>query len=390
MDYRETIRRAVLDEANFLKLTLSGQVRGAAIPWQRVVIRPVVLKGQRHLQFSYFDARQDTTKNYRGEEAQAKLDDALALPFSSLYLQGTEGDVQVQLSKKGKAMLRRHAPTGSRSTDALAHDRVKEVPLPEEPNPFLQAIGIMDARGQVRAAMRGKHAQINEFLKLLDHTNELEHLPNRPLRILDAGCGSAYLTFALYHYLNKRRGIPATILGVDTRDDLIRKSLEQSAALGCSETLCFQRAAILEVEPETPPDIVLALHACDTATDDAIARGIRWGARLIVSVPCCHHALQEELPSDILRPITRHGILKQRLGDMVTDAFRALLLRVMGYRTDVIEFVSSDHTDRNLMIRAVKSSAPYDPAFLREYEEMKAFWHVTPHLETLLGEFSSQ
>lgn len=379
------LRRLALDDASFVQLTLKGALRGQDPGWRMLVVRPVLVKNQRHLQFSYYDAKRDITKNFRAAEAEAKLDEALALPFSSLHLRSTVEDVHVQITQKGKAILHHSAPTAD--TPDLAHDSSKDLPIPaDHPDPMLQKLGIMNQRGEIRPSMQGKFSQINEFLKLLEHTGELDRFEQSPIHILDCGCGSSYLTFALYHYLNHLRGIRATLAGIDLNAELMDRSNAQSAELGFPD-VCFYPSRIIDYVPEVPPDILVALHACDTATDEAIVQGIRCGARLILCTPCCHHHLNEQLTAVApFKPVLRHGILKQRMADILTDSFRALALRIMGYKTDVIEFISSEHTDRNLMIRAVKRASVGERAFVEEYNDLMAFWGVTPYIETLLGE----
>jgi hypothetical protein len=188
--------------------------------------------------------------------------------------------------------------------------------------------------------------------------------------------------------LNNVVGLPAHLLGVDVNDELIRKSMAKAETLGADDLkfACDRIAALRDARP----DVVLALHACDTATDDAIGLAVATGAKLLLSVPCCHHHLNKSLrptgPAEVLRPILRHNILQQRTADLATDAFRALLLRIMGYRTDVVEFVSPEHTARNLMIRAVRSASVGEPSFLSEYRELRRFLGVTPYLEQILGD----
>jgi len=383
--YKEQIKSMVLDEQTFVRLTMRGQVRDATNPWRQVVVRPVLIKNRRHLQFSYFNQKQDITKNYRGPEAREKLDEILKLPFNSISVQSTKEDVRVQVTKQGKAMLRRAATT-NREPD-LAHDVDKNLVLPAgKPDEFLRATGIMDEQGRVRPSMQGKFSQVNEFLKLLDHTGELERFENTPVNILDCGCGSAYLAFAAYHYLNNVRGIPARLVGIDINEKLMEKDNLQSKQLSFSHA-CFQKSAIIDYVPEVPPDIVLALHACDTATDEAIFQGIVSQARLILCAPCCHHQLNQQLLAvQPFTPIFHDGILEQRMAGILTDTFRALALRIMGYKTDVVEFVSSEHTDKNLMIRAVRRAQPGKAKYIQEYLELKKFWNVTPYIETLLGD----
>ncbi|OLB53668.1 MAG: hypothetical protein AUI01_11400 [Ktedonobacter sp. 13_2_20CM_2_56_8] len=386
-NYKVLIKRQVLDEGTFVRMTLKGQLRGQELQWRRVIVRPVLIKQARHLQFSYFDEKQDITKNYQGREALEKLDEVLTLPFSSITVHSTLEDIHVQVTREGKAIFSRSEATQGDKTLDLRHDASKHVPLAaNKADAFLQAIGIMDKQGNVLPSMQDKFSQINEFLKLLEHTGELERFEKRPLHILDCGSGSAYLSFAMYHYLNDVRGIPATMVGIDTNGKLVEKSNLHSQELGF-ENICFQQSPIIDYVPEVAPDIVLVLHACDTATDDALVQGIVANAGLILAAPCCHHELHRQIHTVApFKPVLQHGILKKRMADILTDAFRALMLRIMGYKTDVIEFISTEHTDRNLMIRAVKRTKPGDSHFLQEYEELKAFWGVTPYIEKLLRE----
>ncbi|MCA0456982.1 MAG: SAM-dependent methyltransferase [Chloroflexi bacterium] len=384
-NYREMLQQAALDEATFVHMTFKGEI-GGALPWRMVNVRPVQIKGSRHLQFSHFTAKQDITKNYAGDEAINHLRELLALPFHSIHLRTTLEELNVQITKKGKAILHRSAPIKPH-VEPVEHDRWKDWPIPASlPDPFLQKIGIQTSDGRIRADMQDKFAQINEFLKLLDHTGALTTFDHSPIHILDCGAGSAHLTFATYHYLNNIRQIPANLSGVDTNAELMARSNTYSHELGLGDA-CFYASPIIQHVPEHAPDIVLALHACDTATDEALALGVKHGAGIIMTAPCCHKHLHQQLESRApFEPVMRHGILKQRMGDILTDSFRALLLRIMGYKTDVVEFISSEHTGRNLMIRAVKKTAVGEAAFIQEYNELKAFWGVTPYLETLLGE----
>jgi len=386
--YTEIIKDGILDEATFVQAVFGGRRRGHTVPWNRVVIRPVLIRDKRRAQFSYLEATKDITKNYTRDEVGDKVDELLALPFKSISLQTIEHDIQVQITNKGKAIIHQHKAPEGRELPSLGHDRQKTLILPpDRPDPFLQKIGIMTQKGQVRADMQKKLRQINEFLERLAETGELEKLERFPLTIVDCGCGSAHLTFAVYHYLNHLLNLPAHLIGIDVNEGLLRTRAEQVHTLGW-ENLTFQAISIIDYSPPTPPDIVLALHACDTATDEALAQGIKWQSRLILSAPCCHHHLQQQLarrppPSQFI-PVLRHGVFKERVGDILTDTFRALLLRTMGYRTDIVEFVSTEHTGKNLMIRAVKSSEPGHRQAIREYRDLKEFWQVTPYLEGLL------
>ncbi len=385
-DYRAALRGAVLCEETFLKLTVSGTVRGEDVPWVRVVVRPVRVKGHRQTQFSYFDKKVNTTRNYAGDEIENRLDDLLAMPFRQFHLQSTAGDLHVRITKKKKALIKRSKPSRPNAQPLLLHNRVKRHPLPADtPDSFLQAVGIMDRSGRVRPTKQGKFRQINEFLKLMEQAVRPEERARDTIDIVDCGCGSAYLTFAAYHYLNHIQGLSAHVVGIDLNGELIDKCSKLRDELAW-DGLEFRTASIARFSPQTPPDIVLSLHACDTATDEAIAQGILWQSRVILAAPCCQHELQPQLREPLFQPVLRHGVLKQRTADILTDAFRALVLRIMGYRTDVVEFVDPEHTSKNLMIRASKALAPGDESPVREYQNLKRFWNVSPCIERLLGE----
>ena len=385
-DYLSQIKALVLNEETFVRLALKTQAAGS-IPWRQVVVRPVLLKSGRHMQFSYFSQKQDITKNYRASEIEEQLDEVLSLPLQSIAVQSTTGEKLFQITRKGKAILHKSKASPIVDTPNLAHDTSKRLAFPVgRPDAFLQATGVIDEQCHVRPSMHDKFTHINEFLKLLEHTGELENLPDRPLEILDCGCGSAYLSFATYHYLNDVRAIPAHLVGIDFNETLIQKDSAESSQLGFAQA-CFERSTIIDYRAERAPDIVLALHACDTATDEALYQGIIHEARLILCAPCCHHHLQEQLHAVApLGAIFHDGILKHRLGDILTDTFRALILRILGYRADVVEFVAPEHTDKNLMIRAARREQSTNASAVQEYLELKQFWGVTPYLETLLGE----
>lgn len=383
--YQAELTRLVGDQDTFVRLTLSGVVRGPEVPWKRIVVRPVQIKGQRYTQISMFDERKDTTTNLRGEEAVERIREIVALPFSNITLETTIERIQVQRTKKGKLIVSRAQPTQTIAVP-LSHNRVKNLPLPiNKPDPFLEKINIMSSEGQVKPSMQRKFTQINEFLRALDGTGELEKFDHSPVRIVDCGCGSAYLTFAAYHYLNNIRAIPTTLMGIDSNPELIAKCTRHSQELGY-EDMHFAQTRIEDWQPDQHPDMLFSLHACDTATDDALALAIRTETHLILSVPCCHQYLNGKIEAQVMQPVLRHGIMRQRIADILTDTFRAQILRILGYRAEIFEFVTPDQTSKNLMIRAVRGAASGERQFIAEYNALKAFWRVTPYLELLLGE----
>ena len=387
-EHRQLVQDRILASASLIRAVFSGGQQGSSQPWVKVIIRPVELRGKIHLQFSYFDEKKDITRNYL-EEAESKVAELLALPFRNIFVESRSGNLQVNISKKGKALVNETKP--STATTELSHDRRKnKILTAENAAPFLKAVGIMTEDGRIRADMQRKFKQVNEFLRLVEETGSFRAgSGGQPIRVVDFGCGSGHLTFAMYFYLREILKLEAHVTGVDLKRELMDQLQAKSEALGWSQ-LNFQTGYIADHNPSTAPDIVLALHACDTATDDALAKGIQWGCKLIVCAPCCQHELQEqmariEMPG-ALAPIFQNGIFFERMGDILTDTFRASLLRVMGYRTDITEFIPIEHTARNLMIRAVRTSPPGDLRRVEEYRDLKSFWQLTPYLEKLLGE----
>ena len=393
-DMRELITGAVQSDA-FRRATFAGATRGTSCEWVRVVVRPIDLRGQRHFQFAYQGATKAVTKNFLDGEVEEPIDELIGYGFAGVHITTGAEEIDIRTSRKGQVHVGRHKLKGAtEAPEPESHNRVKDVPLPEgKADALLEIMGIATPDGRVRPTMRAKFNQINEFLKQLRHVLDDAKLNDlgRDVTILDCGCGSSYLTLAAHHYLNDVLKVPSRVVGVDVNEDVIRKSVERADRLGAGN-LVFECRRIGTVD--VAADIVFALHACDTATDDAIAQAVRSEARLLLSVPCCHHDLNKVIradgPAEVLRPVLRHGILLQRTADLITDAFRALALRIMGYRTDVVEFVATEHTPRNLMIRAVRTreaaSGVTDSAHVAEYIELKRFWRVTPYIEKVLGE----
>lgn len=390
-NYIKKIHERILARDTFVRAVFTGQQKGAEMSWVKLVVRPVELKDGVHLQFSFFDEKKDISKNYSFEEAPAKINEVLALPFRNIFVESTTGSLQVNFSKKGKALMNERKSTALPVVADLSHNREKNRLLSaENAKPYLEAVGILTKDGRIKADMQRKYTQINEFLRLVNETDALNTFAGKPVHVVDFGCGSAYLTFALYYYLHEILQLDAHITGVDIKSDLIERLQKKTMELGW-EQLSFKVGTITSFEPDVAPDIVVALHACDTATDDALAKAIRWESKLIFCAPCCQHDLQVQMaqapaPTPLV-PVLSHGILFERLGDILTDTFRAALLRILGYRTDVTQFVPIEHTAKNLMIRSVKTSPPgHNPRWLEEYKNLKKFWQVIPYLEKILGD----
>jgi SAM-dependent methyltransferase len=393
-DDKHLLKRYALDEKALLRATFSGQAPGHVVPWTRVTVRPVLLKGKRHEQFSYYDAHRCITKNATGSRFTEEMNHLLEMGFKNIVIDTSNGTIQVQITNKGKAHVHEHAPSGQPVMPDLSHDRQKDLLLPADNSaPFLHELGVTTSDGRVKAEMQRKFRQLNHFLEIVDQAVKkiggLNGAEGRMLSAVDCGCGNAYLTFATYHYFNHILEKPMAVIGIDVQNDLLTRNAERSRHLGWAN-LTFEATKIIDFQPAGPPDVVLALHACDTATDEALAQAIRWQSKMVFCAPCCHHHLQQQLqahqaPSPY-EPVLRHGVLSERLGDILTDALRALILRIMGYQTEVIQFVSTEHTAKNLMIRATRSVKQGDPRFVREYRALTDLWHVTPYLAQLLGE----
>jgi len=386
---QELIFKTILSNG-FIRATFAGPQRiNLRSNWIRVVVRPITIRRRLHLQFSYFDRRKNIVKNYLPSEAETPLREVIVTHFAGIHISTETGEIDIRISKKGKITVARRGAAKNELTEH-AHNRSKNVPLPDgQADRVLEIMGILTPEGRVRSSMRAKYIQINEFLKHLQHSLKELRLQDlqRPIELIDCGCGLSYLTLAAHHYLNDKLKLPTNILGVDINEEVIRKSIERSSQLRVG-SLSFSCNPIQSVT--ITADVVLALHACDTATDAAIAKAVQCNAHLLICVPCCHSYLNDQLRTNhhatILRPMLRHGILRQRTAEMVTDALRALTLQICGYQTEVVEFVATEHTQRNIMLRATKRFPAGNPTFISEYITFKQFWGVTPYLEKLLGE----
>jgi SAM-dependent methyltransferase len=369
------------------RVVLSGRRRNLQTPTTRIDIRPVTIKDSLHFQVSTSDGRAVTTKNYLSTEIP--LSEYLNAGYSNVLIETLSETFQLQISKKDEPVISIKAGV---SEVNLAHDR-KKSRLLDPSDPFLSEVGISDASGKVKASKMDKYMQVEEFLRLLTPTLTQAitagHLdspsPAKPLTIVDLGCGHAYLTFAAHQYLQST-GMNIKVIGIDVRATSRDRNNEIAKKLGITRSIEFLAEEISQTSL-THADVAIALHACDTATDDAIAWALRSDAKLLMIAPCCHHDIQSQL-TDSPEPwslITRYGIMRERLADLLTDAFRMQILKLRGFRVEAIEFVGGEHTPRNLMIRAVKTNAPVDPLEIARYQEMTAAWKVKPALADLLN-----
>ncbi|MCS7459537.1 SAM-dependent methyltransferase [Paenibacillus doosanensis] len=351
----------------------------------KVTVKPVELKGGLFYQFSSFVGKKVLHDNVRPEEAAEKMEALLGETFRQALLQAAEADYQVLISKKGKAGILKKPPT-KKAAVQLDHNRKKNYVLEEgKPVPFLVELGIMNAEGKVLAKKYDKFRQINRFVEMI--ADVVPHLAkDRTLHIVDFGCGKSYLTFALYYYLQVVQGLDIRVIGLDLKEDVISHCAGLAEKFGY-DRLRFLVGDIAQYEGLERVDMVVTLHACDTATDAALEKAIRWRADVILSVPCCQHELFRQVESEVLGPLLAHGILKERFSALATDALRSKLLDIMGYKTQLLEFIDMEHTPKNVLIRAVKGKRPAPAelaALVGSYVEFRRFLHADPYLERAL------
>lgn len=372
--------RAAFDTGTFVKLTLSAPRNPLAAP-RNVYGRLVELRQGHCLSMVWRYATRDETKNVPLAEAAAVVEELLRTIFAGAHLFTTTGD----FAWRERAGLKAHRPRFT-VAPALEHDRVK--PRPVNAARYLALLGVTNAAGEARPGMTDKLRQIQRFVEILGHLVAASTLRDaRELRAVDLGAGKGYLTFAAYDFFQSRN-VQIEMTGVESRDELVTLANRVAHEVGF-EGLKFLAGAIGNFDPGAPLDLLLALHACDTATDDALYLGIRSGAALIVAAPCCHREVRPHVdPPGVLAPVWRHGILAERSAEIVTDALRALLLEIHGYKAEVFEFISPEHTSKNLMIAAQRRAQPRDAGPLRaQFRELMQFHGIREQrLARLLGE----
>ncbi len=415
---KDEIRAGTLGEG-FIKLVQSVRRNGKSF---KIAVRPVEIGGVAKFQAEMTDDGRVQVKNFDADGMSAGLEEIIEQKGArDLHLMTAKGDLHVRVTKKGHVLVSRSAEM-DREVSVKPHDRVKNLPLASfDSAPLLRVTGIADGEGKIRASMRGKYDQVNEFLKVVKETlgsfgvglesdragddhDSAKTLKDssRPFTVIDCGCGKAYLTLALYFYLAQTIGFRnVRVVGVDRRDDVIDSAKKMARSLDVAEKVLFVKAdlssfSLKDVAGDDRADMVVSLHACDTATDEAMARGVEWKAKYILSAPCCQHELQKSLAglgkggagvaaANDFAGLLRQSILRERLCDILTDSFRAMILRILGFRTQVIEFVSSEATMRNVLIKAEWGVKPGQAGPVSEYLNLRDYWKVTPWLETRLG-----
>lgn len=379
----ETLLLEQLSSQSVLYLSFGG-LRKKSNPFQKVTIRPILLQGTLCYQAEYHFEKKVTHENLQETQLPAFCSQLLADHFKQANLFCTQADFQVLASAPEKAKIIKKPPTKKSDCLSLSHNQEKQYLIPEgEPCSFLIRLGVMTRDGAVIQKHYNKFRQINRFLEIV--SDVIAYLPENP-KIIDFGCGKAYLTFALYHYLHTVLGREVTIVGLDLKKDVIDFCNQVAQDLSYDQ-LHFQMGDIAEYDETARADMVVTLHACDTATDFALIKAVGWQASVILSVPCCQHELFSQIENPTQQAILKQGILKERIAALLTDGLRCLKLEEHGYEVTTLEFTSLEHTAKNIMIRAVRKGYGSNASAASqrraqnakaEYDALKTYWHVNP------------
>ena len=355
----------------------------------KVRVRPLLLQEKLVFQVEEFRGKQAFHQNLMKDEAYEYLQNAMSDTFRQMELASAKGSAQILVSKNGKmtVKVKKNCPVKGQAkiqapSTLLDHNRKKKYVLEEgKPIPFLQDLGVMTADGRIVHSRYDKFRQINRFLEFVQDI--LPKLPKgREINIIDFGCGKSYLTFAMYYYLKELNGFDIRVIGLDLKQDVIDHCNQLARKYGF-EKLAFYHGDIASYEGVDQVDMVVTLHACDTATDYALAKAVGWKAKVILSVPCCQHELNRQMKNDMLEPVLQYGLLKERMAALYTDGIRAEILENHGYRTQILEFIDMEHTPKNVLIRAVKEGKGKKNG--KKLQEMMDFLHVENTLAKEIG-----
>ncbi len=364
-----------LEDPLFVRAVLSGQRRNMQPDYERVDIKPVLIKDELKLQIVSSDGKKDITKNV---EMDFNFEPLFLSGYANLQVDTTTESYSVRVSKKDQAIA---GISKVKLTRELSHDRQKQRMLPES-NQIFKALEMSDMLGRIKPTKMDKYKQVDEFLRLMSQLIDGQISDQKDISIVDLGCGHAYLTFAVQEFL-KDKYQNVSILGVDERLD--SKEHNEKVATKLKVKANFVAAKIADL-PNQKVDISIALHACDTATDDAISWAVKNNSKIIMAAPCCMHQLQTQVKQspEPWGLLTKYGLVKERLVDLMTDSLRAQILKLLGYKVDIVEFIGGEHTARNLLIRAVKSDSSVSDIDRQRYIQMLEQWQVKPYLATLL------
>lgn len=352
---------------------------------EKVKVRPILLKDTLYFQSSFYKQNKVYHKNYEKQELIEQVLLYLQTNFRQMELSTKQIQANVLVSKKGKLTIKKKRNAVPVEKIEYSHNRKKRYLLEEGiPVPFLIDLGVMNESGKILNAKYDKFRQINRFLEFVEDI--VPTLPRgREITIIDFGCGKSYLTFAVYYYLRVLRGFDIRVIGLDLKEDVIYKcnSLREKYRY---DKLDFYIGDIASYEGVEAVDMVITLHACDTATDFALAKAVKWGAGVILSVPCCQHELNGQIENKVLEPVLRYGLIKERMAALITDAFRAELLEREGYEAQILEFIDMEHTPKNILIRALKKQVNEKKTDTQALTECMDFLQAAPTLDKLLRE----
>ncbi len=383
---REETTRAVEQFLNesLERILLSNPVNPDQL--SRARLRPLLIKGELRFQVEEQAGKQAFHRNLDAVQAAAYVADHMDGQFRQAEITSALGTGLILVSKKGRVTVKVKRRGGALAAPAritpMSHNRKKRYILEEGiAVPFLVDLGVMTREGKVVNSRYDKFRQINRFLEMIEDV-----LPGldkgRENTIIDFGCGKSYLTFAMYYYLRELKGYQVRIIGLDLKEDVIRRCGRLAQEYGYAG-LTFCCGDIASYEGVSGVDMVVTLHACDTATDYALAKAVEWGAKVILSVPCCQHELNGQMENELMAPVLQYGLIKERMAALYTDALRAQVLEHMGYRTQILEFIDMEHTPKNILIRALRQGPPRDN--VDELRRIAGFWQVRPTLMRLLA-----
>lgn len=377
----DVIQKIYQDE-NLIEAVMSNVKKGIEKTFLKVTVKPVEIKGVLQYQFTFHYDKKVIHENYSEEEAVERAIELMTGYFKQGFFHTVNYDFQILVSKKGKSKVLRKQPT--KFLLSTSHDRKKNYKLEEgKPCDFLIRLGISDEQGRVFKKKYDKFRQINRYLDFIEDC--VPHLKrDKRIRIVDFGCGKAYLTFALYYYLVNEKKMNVEIVGLDLKEDVIDYCNKVANELAYDD-LKFIVGDIKGFNEFDYVDMVISLHACDTATDESLSKAVNWDADVILAVPCCQNELLNKIHNDNLRIMEKHGIVKEKLATLVTDSLRACVLEVMGYNAKIFEFIDLEHTPKNQIIKAVKAKNANLKA-ADEYNQFKTFWQMEPYIETCMGE----
>ncbi len=372
----------IINEESLIYAIFSGVKNKSEKTFNKVSIKKVIIKNEVKHQFEYFYDKNVEHKNLDKKETKAEINKYFQTYFKQGLINTIDADYHILVNKKGLAKIAKKA--ASRKFEEISHNRKKKYILNEgEKTPFLIELGIMSEEGKIINSKYDKFKQINRYLELVSDC--IPYLDkNKTLRIIDFGCGKAYLTFALYDYLVLKMGYNVEIVGLDLKENVIKFCSDLAKKLSFDD-LRFVQGDIKGFTEFEEVDMVISLHACNTATDDALSTAVNWGAKVILAVPCCQHELLKKIKNSAMAPMLKFGIVKEKVSSLITDSLRANVLEIMGYRTQVLEFIDMEHTPKNIMIRAFFEDIQSIDKVVKQYKEFKIQWQVSPYIEEAFG-----